>query len=1294
MTRKTAGILALVGVITVIIVAVSCVPVPPVPDITMTPAPPEGVLGEGILGDGLNMFVDRDSRQIVDRNIPDTELTAHLNVPWDEINTGNNVYDFSIIDTALVSTTAQSVTTVDGVSVSPRPLWLTVPMFWSQGTGGNCDVSVPDYVGGTCAGSTCTGGIATSRYYTPTMEEVPSLDNPVFWAAYEATVAALGAEYNDNDAIAGVFMASGYDNETSRSGDYCGITTAVMDTLGITADEYANFVKRQIMIFHASFPSKPVYLLAGGADRARDRCTWIEATPGPSFTGLVNLYPKHVGLGYNGMQPDAPQFSYHPTPTFPDAGCGSFDLTTTYLDALPIKFEPTIARSGTRKTQEEYWSWLLALANRVDFVDAQAEWFCDPVTGGLCATPVASSMMLLNTAWSFPTTVPFPDFVERQFGETPGDSRDAWVAFHDTEYPHVPYPTPVYSATGTPYPYAQGYGGYVCGWYCGGWEGDYEHYLSITDGATAYLCNVPGMAGCTDPLPTVEAPYSRHARSVADGLEISLSADWGYLNRTLTAARIRVAYWNNHADDFNVIYPTSSGGATATLTVDRTAGGGWAWYDSGPITVYAGNVNGGDHFLTIDHASGTNPTMHMVWLDVNDSVLQNTPTPTPTWTPPVTPTPAATPWAYPTAQIVNPGLVTGTKCQPAVSCSSATSCLMVWQDKRNDTAAPWSCGYGLTNNGDIYGAIFNPQTSTIVTDTIVIRNRAQDEQYPAVSWHEANGEYLVAWQEVDNRATSGNWNQFVYNYDIVAQRITEAGVASGAVFTVTSAIDGQWEPKIDNNETDDSWLVTWHDHRYRIGMPRTPNPQTGKEVFGKWVNADSSLSAEIVMSSANSSGTATPAPRDQQYSAVAVNADGLAYVTWGDLREATGTPIPYDIWGRPPAGDESTDTITNTKIYGASGTQEKPNMAVDSAGNIWITFENFPNPTPAANVGTVTVKSLRINPAATPIGTPITTDTNTGHETLPDVACTDNGVCAVAYNVYTSSRWGVFVKRYYNDMSGVGNAALHVPSAQAYIAPVRITAYGSRFTVVFTRNGYLYSASWNEQDAPTPTPTPNATNTPTPTPTRTPTPTPTWTPGGPTATWTPDATSTPIPTRTVTATPTGVVPPSVANVQLAEVSPDDTQDWNTDGAPDSGDRFVEFANLDTANILNLAGHTIQVTDGAITDTYTIPSTATYTRVGRRYVFYSSETGLTIPATGTVWLLAPDDGVLTSYTFSAIDAGKSLQWAPLGTEGEDVDGAQWEERQPTPGFAWDIWTTTPTPTPWPTRTATPTATATP
>lgn len=135
---------------------------------------------------------------------------------------------------------------------------------------------------------------------------------------------------------------------------------------------------------------------------------------------------------------------------------------------------------------------------------------------------------------------------------------------------------------------------------------------------------------------------------------------------------------------------------------------------------------------------------------------------------------------------------------------------------------------------------------------------------------------------------------------------------------------------------------------------------------------------------------------------------------------------------------------------------------------------------------------------------------------------------------------------------------------------------------------------------------------------------------------------------------------------------------------DANDQFVEFANLSGFGTLNLAGYSIMATDGAVTGTFEIPADPVYVRIGRRYVFYSLDTGLTIPSTGTVSLLDPAGETITSKSYTDIDTGTSLQWAPFGL-GEDIEQDVWEERLPTPGYAWDIWTLTVTPTPWPTAT---------
>ena len=93
---------------------------------------------------------------------------------------------------------------------------------------------------------------------------------------------------------------------------------------------------------------RPAYLLFGGTNSPRYNCVWIQATPNayPTsdanyWTGIKNWNPRMMGLGYNGMQPDAARHSLNPgNPTSPDVGCDAFDMLDLYYPTLPVKLEP------------------------------------------------------------------------------------------------------------------------------------------------------------------------------------------------------------------------------------------------------------------------------------------------------------------------------------------------------------------------------------------------------------------------------------------------------------------------------------------------------------------------------------------------------------------------------------------------------------------------------------------------------------------------------------------------------------------------------------------------------------------------------------------------------------------------------------------------------------------------------------------------------------------------------------------------------------------------------------------
>ena len=557
------------------------------------------------------------------------------------------------LDDTLLSIDNQAITLANGVTI-PRPIAVTAPLIWAQAADGsyNCTTYVPPYVEILAS----SYAIATVNYGT---QPQPAYDKANFTTAYETFVNALAGHIaampdNQRSRITAIYMGTGYNTETGRTSGgshngqgWCGINRSNSQ---ISDVEMTTFVKRAIMAWHTAFRLNglniPIYLLIGSTDDYWSNCTWVEATPAPTttpgyFAGLVNLQPRNIGIGFNGMQPDAARHELNPNNN--NRRCDVFDLLDRYLTTgLPVKFEPAqVGHSreiGNRRYQYEYWSWLLALVYRVDHVDAAMPWYCsDGDTDTVCSnanttpTPYASELYQITSQFQFP--ISFDTWVKRQYGTTAANALDLWWAAHDTEYP-----------AGTP-----GDGG-TCQGYCQGYDGPFVHYLSETTGAWAWKCNIddadPNVnAICTNALPTPDTqPYSRQAGSMTGAsLQWALDSAWTGAGRTYTNAVIRVAYVNDSGNDFTITYPTGIT-TTATYTVDRTTAGNWYWNNQ-TVTLYAGNVISGTHMIEMRKVGGGEAvTMHMMWVDLTASAgAAPTATPTPTITPTRTATPSRTP---------------------------------------------------------------------------------------------------------------------------------------------------------------------------------------------------------------------------------------------------------------------------------------------------------------------------------------------------------------------------------------------------------------------------------------------------------------------------------------------------------------------------------------------------------------------------------------------------------------------------------------------------------------------------
>lgn len=535
-------------------------------------------------------------------------LASHIDVRWDQIaptgTPGTPQWDWSKIKTPIARVTSQVVRLNNGTLV-PRPLWISIPLIFSQSaSAGVCDNYVPAWVA------------AGAANYNVNGQPVPRYDSLALKLAYSQTIQALGVQYGNDPTIAGFIVGGGYNNEEQFTSSWCHVPAATptpggptMTPFPITAAEMGDWTLNSIRAFHQYLSNKPVFVNIAAVEENITRCDVVNE---------LNSYgsSNNIGIGFNGMGPDAPGFIRYPSGIYGDEECGSLEVVKDNMGTIPSKMEPAIANPSS--IQYSYWAWLLALTNRVSYIDAQDEWFCN-ASG--CPTPIVDELNDIEASPNnFP--VPFGWWIEQQYNKTIADSRHLWIAFRDTEFPEN--------------------GGY-CQGYCSGWEGNFEHGLQFGIGLTTHLCS-PNAASTPYPsgalscwnygLPDANNnPYSRHARQM-DGSSIVIDVDPNYPQGIMTNVTARIAYVDSDPTDFLFTY--NDGTTSVSKTIDRVGSGLWKWATFSGLTI--------DNTKSIRiqyYGEVTKPILHMIWLDVVLSVL-NTATPTSTVCPLCTNTPTAT----------------------------------------------------------------------------------------------------------------------------------------------------------------------------------------------------------------------------------------------------------------------------------------------------------------------------------------------------------------------------------------------------------------------------------------------------------------------------------------------------------------------------------------------------------------------------------------------------------------------------------------------------------------------------
>gem|GEM_PF-2960381 len=144
--------------------------------------------------------------------------------------------------------------------------------------------------------------------------------------------------------------------------------------------------------------------------------------------------------------------------------------------------------------------------------------------------------------------------------------------------------------------------------------------------------------------------------------------------------------------------------------------------------------------------------------------------------------------------------------------------LVVWQDERNANGHTYDVYGQLVNaDGTLYGTASNVNfpVSTV----------SEDKERPQTAFDQANGRYLVVWEDYRSGSTWDIYGQLV-NADG-----TLYGAGAGTNFAVSTAADDQYLANVAYDEVHQRYLVVWEDYRSSVDA----------DVYGQLVNADGTL---------------------------------------------------------------------------------------------------------------------------------------------------------------------------------------------------------------------------------------------------------------------------------------------------------------------------------------------------------------------------------------------------------------------------------------------------------------------
>ncbi|MHA1551488.1 MAG: hypothetical protein ACTSQC_06050 [Candidatus Heimdallarchaeaceae archaeon] len=228
---------------------------------------------------------------------------------------------------------------------------------------------------------------------------------------------------------------------------------------------------------------------------------------------------------------------------------------------------------------------------------------------------------------------------------------------------------------------------------------------------------------------------------------------------------------------------------------------------------------------------------------------------------------------------------------------------------------------GVGTYWDIYYKRWDTFSSSWTTTEYVSTESAGDSVHPSLAVDSA-GNVHVAWEDYTNYASSGIDTDIFYKlWNVTTSSWTTTEVVS------TESTDSSYEPSLAIG-TEGNVHISWLDETDYVGSG------SDADIFYKhWEASTSSWTTTEVVS--------TESTGNSLYPSLAVDAEGNVRIAWQDQTDYLGAGTESDIFYK--SWDASTSTWSVTEVVSTEGATQggstSPSLAVDTAGNVHITWE-------------------------------------------------------------------------------------------------------------------------------------------------------------------------------------------------------------------------------------------------------------------------------------------------------------------------------------------------------------------